>query len=240
MIKVNPSLSVKADTTQTICLGGNSTLIAKVTGGTPGYSYTWSPTAGISSASTKTPNATPLTNTTYTVVISDTNKCTAQDSVFIKVLSPVGNNSIMPGQFICYNTIPSTIIGSNPTGGNGIFSYQWQDSTSGVAWADIITATSQNYTPVALKKTTYFRRKVSSSACTGKQINISVFDTLTVDPQIFPNAHPTSSFICNGVTDTLDASLSTGGTGKFTYAWKSSPKGFASTLKKPSTGSLSI
>ncbi|MBZ0206044.1 MAG: gliding motility-associated C-terminal domain-containing protein [Flavobacteriales bacterium] len=56
--------TVGADTT--ICPGGEVTLSAEAAGGTPDYTYTWTPEG---------PVVSPLATTTYTVVASDANGC---------------------------------------------------------------------------------------------------------------------------------------------------------------------
>lgn len=82
---------------------------------------------------------------------------------------------------VCYGSAPGTITGSLPTGGNGIFTYLWESSTthfsSGFSAASG-TNNTQNYTPPALTHTTWFRRKVTSGGMT----SISPVFMITVNP----------------------------------------------------------
>ncbi|MCX6352695.1 MAG: PKD domain-containing protein, partial [Bacteroidetes bacterium] len=235
-VTVNPKLTVKADTSKIICKGGSTTLVATPTGGTSGYTYLWIPSTGLSSTSINKPIAKPIVTTTYKIMLTDTMLCTAKDSVLITVLPPVAANSIIKGQYICYNT-SANITGSTPTGGNGSYTYQWQDSISGGSWNNISGATSQSYTATGLIKTTYYRRIVSSGACTGKQLSLSNFDTITVNPKLNAYTKAALKYICYNTSTTLIDS-SYGGTGTITFSWTSSPSGFTSSIKNPSTGNL--
>lgn len=63
----------------------------------------------------------------------------------------------------CYGTRPQLIRGKMPTGGNGFYNFQWQDSTIGVSGINILlNDTLQNYNPEAINKKTYYRRIVES------------------------------------------------------------------------------
>jgi hypothetical protein len=67
---------------------------------------------------------------------------------------------------VCAGTMPGTITGSTPTGGDGSYSYLWESSTtsanSGFSPASGIN-NSQNYVPGVLAQTTWFRRTVTSA-----------------------------------------------------------------------------
>lgn len=58
-------------TPNTICLGESSELHAIAVGGTQNYTYSWSPTLGLSEPNSANPTATPTTTTTYNCVVSD-------------------------------------------------------------------------------------------------------------------------------------------------------------------------
>jgi gliding motility-associated-like protein len=84
-VTVRPPLSVVASNDVAICPGGSATLSATASGGDGTYMYSWMPGGG--SASTFT--VSPLTNTTYTVTLTD--GCTsisATDVVTVTLLPP--------------------------------------------------------------------------------------------------------------------------------------------------------
>jgi hypothetical protein len=72
-IAVNPPLEVIAGSTggTSICPGGNVSLNAIGSGGNGIYSYTWTPSSGLSNPNISNPVATPTSTTTYTVIVSD-------------------------------------------------------------------------------------------------------------------------------------------------------------------------
>lgn len=70
--------SIRPDTT--ICAGDSVTLTAS-----GGSTYRWSPAAGLSCTTCRTPRAGPAISTRYTAAITDTNGCTQLDSVLVAV-----------------------------------------------------------------------------------------------------------------------------------------------------------
>jgi len=50
-----------------------------------GYSYSWSPVAGLDDPLSKTPEAKPAVTTTYTVTVTDANGCQTTDDITITV-----------------------------------------------------------------------------------------------------------------------------------------------------------
>lgn len=70
--------SIRSDTT--ICAGDSVTLAAS-----GGSTYLWSPAAGLSCTTCRTPRASPALSTRYTAAITDTNGCTQSDSVLVTV-----------------------------------------------------------------------------------------------------------------------------------------------------------
>jgi gliding motility-associated-like protein len=68
---VNPPIGVTTSPNVSVCPGGSVQIIATATGGNSQYTYSWTPTAGLSNTNTANPTATPLTTVTYTVVATD-------------------------------------------------------------------------------------------------------------------------------------------------------------------------
>ncbi|HTF05615.1 MAG TPA: T9SS type A sorting domain-containing protein, partial [Bacteroidia bacterium] len=68
----NPTLAVTGGTS---CEGDCITFQSIVTGGTPGYTYFWSPAAGLNSTTIANPIACNGTTTCYTVMVTDTMGC---------------------------------------------------------------------------------------------------------------------------------------------------------------------
>lgn len=58
-----------------VCIGNSAVLSATVTGGTPNYSYNWSPSADLLNPNAASTTATPTVTTVYSVTITDANGC---------------------------------------------------------------------------------------------------------------------------------------------------------------------
>lgn len=107
-----------------------------------------------------------------------------QDSILI--------NLITDNDTICQGAIPNPITGQFiPTGGDGIFAYQWQKKSNITDWEDISGAIQAGYVPPSLNDTTYYRRRVTSGKC----YHTSNFTTVIVQAPIGNNV------IKNGLTD---------------------------------------
>jgi large repetitive protein len=80
-----PVLSVTATATpSSVCAGSPVQLVGGANGGTPGYTYNWTPGALVGS----TQNLTPTQTDTYVVTATDVNGCTATASV-VATINPV-------------------------------------------------------------------------------------------------------------------------------------------------------
>ncbi len=151
-IVVNQMPQVTVTTTHTVCTANNGTALAQVTGGSPGYSYTWSPVNSIDSSVidlsagqydvtvTDSKNCTAIANgsvnqTTYTVVIAlDTImnvKCNGENNGAINVTISSGTT---PYNYT-WNTSPAqnTEDASNLPAGNYAFTVSDKDGCTSTA-----------------------------------------------------------------------------------------------------------
>ncbi len=135
-------------------------------------------------------------------------------------------NTITTNQPICSGSAPAKITGPQPSNGNGIFKYTWQDSTnSAVQWKDIpgaVNSTSAEYQPPVLTTTTSYRRIALSSECT----DISNAVRIIVHPPVLNNnisliaGGALDTTICNGqVPHRFTGTAATGGNGIYSYQW---------------------
>ena len=76
----NPTANAGED--QSICANG-SVLLEATEGG--GNAYNWSPSTGLNNANISNPKANPTATTTYTLLVTDANGCTARDELTINV-----------------------------------------------------------------------------------------------------------------------------------------------------------
>ncbi|MFN5829770.1 MAG: beta strand repeat-containing protein, partial [Bacteroidota bacterium] len=120
----NPTINITAAPT-TICAGQSSTLTAS-----GANSYAWSPSASLSAPTGSSVTATPSANTSYTVIGTAVNGCTASTNVAVNV-NPLPIVNAGPDLSFCNQNIPQTLTGFNPVGGT------W--SGSGVTSAGVFT-----------------------------------------------------------------------------------------------------
>lgn len=125
-------------------------------------------------------------------------------------------------QNICYNTKPEPLIQVEPpTGGNGVYQFQWQSSPDNLSWVNIPGATKSEYSPPALLKTTWYRRSVTSGTAgtiTGNPIQIIVNKEFTAG-SIGPDQH-----LCSNELPSLinQVTAPAGGKEVYTFRWQSS------------------
>lgn len=123
-ININPSPTANAGTDQTICagetvqIGGSPT----ATGGTPGYTYQWTPAAGLAPPGAANPSASPLTTTSYIVRVLDTKNCDDRDTVLVTV-NPLPTFTMSDTGFC--DGIPFALDAGNPGA-----TYDWNTGAS--------------------------------------------------------------------------------------------------------------
>jgi hypothetical protein len=91
----------------TICGGNHVQLMASNNGSAA--TYAWSPSTGLNNANINAPVATPTNSTTYTVVATASNGCTASTQVTVEVIAcAVGMDDIAATDFVSLYPNPAT------------------------------------------------------------------------------------------------------------------------------------
>ncbi|MDO7602928.1 MAG: hypothetical protein MUQ85_03250, partial [Flavobacteriaceae bacterium] len=90
--------------------------------------------------------------------------CYSEQNIVISV-NEVTAGSISGAQSVCAGTAPITLTSVSSGTINGVVitspgtgSYQWQDSPDGITWNNILSATSDNYSPPSTLVDKYYRR----------------------------------------------------------------------------------
>ena len=117
-IVVNPVNTVNSNhAAYTIYYGYRNSvnLTAVPTGGLPGYTYSWSPTTGVSSPTSVTTKVSPTTTTTYSVTITDANGSTktVSQTIFVKDVRCYAGNSPLHKVYVCHNGKNTICIDTN-------------------------------------------------------------------------------------------------------------------------------
>ncbi|MFW0714622.1 PKD domain-containing protein [Pedobacter sp. N23S346] len=130
---------------------------------------------------------------------------------------PVTNSISTAADPICFGQ-NATITGSTPTGGSGVFSYQWQSSPDGNTWTNIANATNKDLT-LNVPVSTFYRRLVNSTICAAVSNSVQV----VVLPALGNNTISADQIICIGTAAApLAGSTPSGGNGTYAYQWQSS------------------
>jgi len=182
---VNPSPTANAGASSTVCSGSCANL-----SGSGGVTYNWMP----GNLSTQNVTVCPLSNTTYTLTVTDANGCTATANVSVTVSS--ASVSASPDVSIC--TGNNTVLNATGPVGN---TYSWSPA------ATLVGANTANPTATPVSTTTYTVTATNGIGCTAVD---SVVVTVTAAP---PLSVSNDTTFCAGGNATLFAS------GATTYTW---------------------
>ncbi len=211
-VNVAPDLTAVA-TTDDGTIGTCPTSVAHLdvtaSGGEPGYTYLWSPVAGLSNPNSKAPTAKPSATTTYTVTVTDANGCQTTASVIVNV-APVLTVAVSADDYNI-GTCPSSDaqLTATASGGEPGYTYLWSPAT-GLSDPSIANPTAK---PAVT--TTYTVLVTDINGCTA-----TASLTITVAPVLSATATASDPNIgtCPTSQSTLDV-IVTGGEPGYTYSW---------------------
>ncbi len=187
-------LSVSSSKVNASCLNNNGGSISfSVSGGTPGYTYTWSPNVSTSAT------ATGLSAGTYTAVIND---AACHDTAITTVLT--GNTLGLTATVLSNEPCNGNHLGSITTsisGGTSPYTFSW--SPAGGSSATATGLSVGTFTVVAIDK----------NGCTN-----TTTATITQPTAVGVTASGTGVTCYGGNNGTATASAS-GGVGTYTYSW---------------------
>jgi hypothetical protein len=103
---VNPAPLVQAGPDVTIAPGSSIRLQARISGGTLPMQYSWSPTTGLSSATTLDPVASPMVTTEYVLSVTSGNGCVRSDTIRVGVDSSITGRAV--GGQVVYDNAQQT------------------------------------------------------------------------------------------------------------------------------------
>lgn len=168
--------------TNVLCNGASTgTASVSVTGGNPGYTYSWAPSGGTSAG------ATGLAAGTYTCTVTDQLGCVTSQTVVITEPTALAA-TMSTTQTAC---VSSGSAMANPSGGAGSYTYVWSSG-----------GTSQTETNLGVG--TYTCTITDFNGCT-TQITANI----TLNAPITVAASATSSTVCAGTTTTITATGAT-------------------------------
>uniref|UniRef100_A0AC34FN94 DUF11 domain-containing protein n=1 Tax=Panagrolaimus sp. ES5 TaxID=591445 RepID=A0AC34FN94_9BILA len=245
-ITVQPAITgntITGPSILSICVTGDPGLItgAAPAGGSGTATYQWqistdgttfSNIAAATGISYDPPG--PVTVNTWYRRLVQSGACTvASISNLVKftVYPALTPGSIGANQVFCQTGTPAVLNElTAATGGDAIYAYQWESSTTSATtgFTPISGATQNTYTAsAAITQTTYYRRVVSSvgSSCGAQTSNVI---TVTVNPVITGNTLTiagASAFCITGDPGNITGATLSGGSGTYTYTWEQSING---------------
>lgn len=192
------AINITPSQTNLLCNGavtGSASVV--VTGGTGGYTYSWSPSGGTAAT------ATGLAAGTYTVTVTDANLCTKTQSFTITQPAAIAATTSQTNVSCNGGSNGSATV--NVTGGTGAYTYSWSPSGGTAATATGLAAGAYTVTITDANLCT------TTAAVTITQPAALTATTVKTDVS------------CNGANDGTATVTATGGTGSYTYSW--SPSG---------------
>ena len=218
---------------QTLCNASLSgTINASISGGGNHLSYNWEKKVGtgnwtsVGTNSSQLVDNTPLTaNTDYRLtVVNNALGCSSgvsnvlSYSVYPALTPPV----VSSAQVICNNTAPVDLQRTAASGGDGSFTYEWQESTNNSSWSSITNSSNATYNPGNLTQDMYFRVLVTDG-CTNAASNSVFIDVY--DPIDAGTLSALDDEVCYDNGTSVSVTGTSGGDGTYTRLWEISTDG---------------
>lgn len=190
-----PVITSTMSMTPAACSASNGTATINASGGTPGYSYDWTPGNptgdGTNSVSGLAPGV-------WTCTVTDLNGCTHTNTINVTATSGItGSVTVTPPLCNGGNGSATAV----PTGGSGPYTYTWApiggNNATATVPAGVYTCTITDV----------------STGCT-----VTVTATITQPPALTATTTQTN-ITCNGLCNGSASVVITGGTPGYTYLW---------------------
>lgn len=120
-------------------------------------------------------NTTTTQTTTFNITALAPNGCSSASTASISVYAPLLAPTINAPQTVCVLSNPSLLTITTPaSGGSGVYSYQWQSSTNGTTFNNIVGATNTTYQPPFVNGATVntYYRLITNNICGSVTSNV--------------------------------------------------------------------
>ena len=182
---------------QPTCFGGvNGTATVLVTGGTTPYSYDWTP------SNNTTSTATGLSAGIYIVIATDANGCAASQTITIGQPAQLVADINSIGNVVCAGD--SITISATATGGNGVYTYSWNNGLGNGASHIVLPSVP----------TTYVVTVTDGLGCVGTQDSVTV--TISAPPVAAFTVPSTNTYSC---TYPVTVDFTNTSTNAVSYSW---------------------
>lgn len=192
-----PIMNVAITSTNVLCNSGNSGIAsAAASGGTPGYTYSWTPSGGTSSV------ATGLAAGNYSVIVTDSHGCITNSPVTITQPSAI-SLTINSNNTTCGNAVGSATV--TATGGTPNYTYSWSAAAS---TSSVCSSLSAGFYSVTVTDNHGCTNSISTNISSSGGPTIAITGT---------------NVACFGSATGIASATVTGGATPYTYSW--SPSG---------------
>ena len=211
-------LVANAGPDQYICTGSSVVIggTPAAGGGTEPYSYSWSPTTGLSNPNIANPTASPTVTTTYTLTVTDGDSETATDDMTVYVSNPTANagrdTTFCPGGYVQ--------LGGSPTASGGFapYTYSWSPTTG------LSSPTTAN--PMFTSGWVTSDTTITFTVTVTDTLGCIATDEVTVTVSRIEVDAGEDRRICVGDVVTLGGSpTAEGGVPPYNYSWTATPPG---------------
>jgi len=223
-VTVNPKPSVSTAASREVCPGSDLSLGVNVSGGSPNYSYSWSPAQSLSDASSNMPvfNNGMSGVYSYTVTVTDANGCSNSANTNILVLpsmmvSAGSNQSTCPGNVV---NLMGSVMGGTPGFGGG-YEYRW--SGEGISNSRTLNTSFSNSVAGSYPVT------LTVTDAKGCERSASVVVTVNPNPVVSAGSNLR---LCSGDLSQLEG-MASGGDGNYRYSWSPAGNLSASNVARP-------
>ncbi|MBI2270734.1 MAG: PKD domain-containing protein [Bacteroidetes bacterium] len=186
-----------------VCGGGNGTLTATANGGTGGLTYSWS--NGVTG-----PTANNLSAATYTLIVTDSQNCSASSLTTLNNISGPGLTGMVTQSIICYGSTGA--ITANISGGSSPYAYSWSNGSSGTAISSLILLEN-------LLAGSYSLVVTDNNNCSS---------TITIpltQPTALSASITSQNVLCSPVTNGSATVTAQGGSPGYVYIWSNGSSG---------------
>ncbi len=188
-----------ATSTQTGCTVANGTATINPSGGTPGYTYVWSPSGG------NAQTATGLIAGDYTATITDANGCSTITTVSVSTTNNIPSVAASTVNNVsCFNGTNGS-ASATPSGGTPNYTYAWLPSGGNSSAASNLSAGNYSVTIT------------DANGC-------SATNTVSItQPSVLSATQSQINVNCNAGNNASATVTPAGGTAPYTYSWNTSP-----------------
>ena len=221
--------------TQTIC---NNTAISTINlssaNSLPGTTFTWtrnntanltgiaSSGSGNAISGTLVNNTSVTQTTTFTITVTAGNGCSNTTTASVTVYAPLTAPVIGSSQTACIFSTPAALsITTQPNGGSGVYTYQWQSSTDNVNFTNIAGATNNTYQPAFLNNGSddVFYRLIINNTCGSVTSNVVFVEVVSNVGFTFDINNAPTGAVCPSTTFTPQISSLHLSTSAVRFTW---------------------